>query len=576
MSDQDPVESLLRTAPISDRLKASAWDVFQASSDEDDLAARLKDLPIPDDVKANLWDAKHTAGGGGAMNFAVVNGKQVPLDTESSGPVERFVAGAARANPVTNTIDTISRLMHDPVKAAGEIVLDPSEPYVNAAKTAYQAGKPLEALGEAASAVPMIGPYVRGGVDRMRAGDVAGGLGELSWLAAPLLKKGGKVALEGAKKLPGAASVFNPMAELADKISTNKIADVMAPDVGANKVRFGKMAADVAPAIARDPALGALTRDGLFNGVKKRFAQAQAGLDAAADARNAGKPIPTKPIIADLIKRRQKLVAEAAQGNNIGYQRITVKGKPVSTWIKNQGPMGADVVPAEFRPGYDQLTRMITEVQQLGPVAHYEALRRLRQAWDQGAKEIYTPSVSQDFMKARGRGLASADGAAAVREHLAKVDPATAAANADYAIYKAAHDVLSATEEIERVRPTKGRDIASAVGGAASGAAVHGVEGAAIGGLVGPLVERAIAAAPTMKIVIARRLASVADALRVGDAPRAQRTLQSVAQSLPAVKTGLKVVGKSAAMLGRSMQLPEALAAEQREQARRTAGAAGR
>ena len=56
------------------------------------------------------------------------------------------------------------------------------------------------------------------------------------------------------------------------------------------------------------------------------------------------------------------------------------------------------------------------------------------------------------------------------------------------------------------------------------------------------------------KVIIARRMAGIADALRSGDTVRAQAMTDRIVSQFPAVKGGLKIVGRGAAMLGRDLQ----------------------
>ena len=58
---QDPVADRLRTAPVADAIKASAWDAYESATDADDLAVKLRALPLPESVKADLWDLKASA-----------------------------------------------------------------------------------------------------------------------------------------------------------------------------------------------------------------------------------------------------------------------------------------------------------------------------------------------------------------------------------------------------------------------------------------------------------------------------------------------------------------------------------
>lgn len=57
----DPLETLLRSAPLNDRQRAGLWDMYESSKNADDLAARLKAMDLPAEVKAQLWDLKSQA-----------------------------------------------------------------------------------------------------------------------------------------------------------------------------------------------------------------------------------------------------------------------------------------------------------------------------------------------------------------------------------------------------------------------------------------------------------------------------------------------------------------------------------
>jgi hypothetical protein len=54
----DPLEALLRAAPLNDRQRAGLWDMYEASKNADDLAARLQSMELPNDLKAQMWDLK--------------------------------------------------------------------------------------------------------------------------------------------------------------------------------------------------------------------------------------------------------------------------------------------------------------------------------------------------------------------------------------------------------------------------------------------------------------------------------------------------------------------------------------
>jgi hypothetical protein len=213
-------------------------------------------------------------------------------------------------------------------------------------------------------------------------------------------------------------------------------------------------------------------------------------------------------------------------------------------------PLGAAVEPGPNAPQIATLRRIRDEVAQLGPVAPYESVRRIRQAWDQVAKVKYSPAMSPDFLAKQGEAFAASRGTATLRDALAQADPGTAAANADYALFKSAHDVLKATEETERARPRVLRGIVARTGGAMVGAESGGVVGAGLGVMLGAMVERAAELAPTSKIVVARQLAKAADLFRGGQVPQAQAVVQQTAKSFPK----LRLAARTAAPLRRTVE----------------------
>jgi len=163
-----------------------------------------------------------------------------------------------------------------------------------------------------------------------------------------------------------------------------------------------------------------------------------------------------------------------------------------------------------------QIDKAIAEVEQLGPMARYEAIRRIRQAYDGPAKAVYNPSLTADFLTAQGSKFGAADVTSVLREHLANFDPKTAEVNKGYALWKKADDVMQAAEETERVRPTVGRKIVASGFGTVVGEKAGGTLGAILGYTIGPMVDDILRASPTLKVVTARALTELAEALRKG------------------------------------------------------------
>lgn len=374
-----------------------------------------------------------------------------------------------------------------------------------------------EALGyTAATALPLLGPAAARSGEQFASGDIAGGLGTAAGLLTPS-------AISAARPAAGrlTATVREQLAAKADQMSTARMADVMAPKVGPGKVRFGNQAAKVAPQLAREEGLGAVTREGLQAKIDTRLEQATQALDAASNARDNTKTYPTQPIVDALKAKRGRYVAAGTEPH----------GK-------------LDVTPGPNAPRVEAIDAAINELQAMGPSATYESLRRIREAYDGPAKAIYNPSMTADYLKVNGQKLGAADVTGVLREHLAGMDPNTAAANADYALYKSASDVLRATEETQRTRPSVGRKMLTTAITGSLGSTVDPGVGTAIGIALGPVVDEALNAGVTTKITTARLLAQYADALRRHQPKRATTLLgqiQTMGAATGRAKTGAKV-----------------------------------
>lgn len=461
----------------------------------------------------------------------------------------RFIGGVAKTlNPVTMVEGAYNAVRH-PIDTAGSILQDNLQ-QLKQAGSDFQQGRYSEAVGHgAAGLLPVIGPAAARAGERIGSGDVAGGLGEGAGLLAPFAAgpamkaagAGARGAVAAARAVPAGADAMDAVAALADRASTNRIVDVGGPKVGPNKLRLNNKLADVAPQLARDPDLSALSRQGLQAKVAAKLEEATANLDGASDSRLVSQQVKTAPLVAALDAKIADLTASPAEGTAISRQPITVNGKPATTWTNPDGPIGQKVEPGPNRAQIGTLKQIRDEVAQLGPVAPYEAVRRIRQAWDQVAKVKYSPAMSPDFLAKQGEATAAMKGTGAIRDALSAADPQTATANAQYSLYKTANDVLQATEETERARPRVLRGIVARTGGAMVGAESGGAIGAGVGVLLGTVVERVADLGVTAKIVVARKLASVADLLRGGNVQQAEATLRSIGRGLPG--RAAKIVG---------------------------------
>lgn len=427
-------------------------------------------------------------------------------------PAGRFVSNAWNILNPMNAIEGLNNMLHDPVGSLVNIGKGQMREATTALNLAAQGrGSEASAHGTAAM-IPVLGPLAAQAGEQIGSGDVAGGLGTGAGLLLPM---GAPAAARGA--LRTARYVSPGIADMLDAGAASRYTDVMAPKVGANKTRFGNKAAEVAPELAKNPEMSAMSREGLHGNVQAALERATQGLDAAADARLSARTFDTKPIIQDLLKKRAELTAQSVEATGISYQDITVDGKHATTWVKDRGPIGKDVVPGPNAARVSQIDQAIREIQQLGPEARYESLRRIRQAYDGPAKAKYNSAVTADYLKAQGGASGAADVTGVLREHLAQFDPETAKANGEYHLYKTANDVLTATQEVERTRPRVGRQIMARLTGATVGGQAGGVTGAAAGYVLGPVVDAAIGSGMTTQLKTAQLMTKLAGAIRSGD-----------------------------------------------------------
>jgi hypothetical protein len=524
----DPVADYLRSLNTSDRARAAAWDAAYASDDAD-AQRRLGVLPFSPDVKAAIWDLRK----GGTLTGTPQPPKPATseqfMDPAPAAPqgsaTSRFVSGAAEMlNPIAMAQGAYQAVRH-PIDTAGAILSQQGEQLRKGAD-AFQQGRYAEAAGHgAAGLLPLIGPAAAESGEQIAAGDRAGGLGKATGLLAPLA---------AADAVRGVRAVSSPAAREAtaawlDSGAHARVAEVIAPKVGANKVRFGNQAERVAPQLARDMATdGApLTREGFHGQVGERLQQSEQGLDEAADQRLPARTFEVQPLINDLLEKRKALTStavEASQRTRATVERtspiLDERGQPIRVTDQRASAVGHDVVPGPNAARVAVIDQAINELRQLGPVSRYEPIRRIRQAYDPQAKTVYNPSMTADYLKAQGGKLGAADVTGTLRDHLAQWDPQTAAANAEYSVYRSANDVLQATAETERTRPRVGRAIIARLTGTILGQQAAGAGGAVAGYIGGPLVDSALASGFTTKLKTARLMTQLADAIRGGDMDR--------------------------------------------------------
>lgn len=487
------------------------------------------------------------------------------------GPVGRFIGGAvAPLAQAPGFMATMAQSLMPTDAGAqarqdvGKAIIDPSVDRLTMAAQANREGRPLAAAGNVAAAVPIIGPAIANGIDQMRSGDVAGGAGSLVGVAAPFaagpMMRGAGAALKG-------TSAGDALAGALDTSANARMVDAIVPKVGPNKVRLGNKAADIAPKLLRDPGLGAFSRGGLAEKITAKLEAATEGLDAASNSRLASQQVQTGPLLKALDESIAELTAQPVEASKVTPTKTNLNSAGEETVRTETLPqsLGQPVEPSPNATQIGTLRQIRKEVAALGPTAPYESVRRIRQAWDQVARVKYSPAVSADYLAKQGEATGAVKGTGSLRESLAQTDPASAKSYETYTLFKNANDVVQAAEEAARVRPNRGRGMLARATGAMIGAKEGGIPGAALGAIAAGIADRAAEMAPTFQIMIARRMAAVADALRKGDPAQAQTIMDHTIAKFPAVKTGLKISGKltPAATRG-SVALP--LAAQDRQQ----------
>lgn len=395
-----------------------------------------------------------------------------------------------------------------------------------------------------AAALPGIGPASAHAGDTIASGDWAGGIGQSVGLLAP------PAMMEALTKLRGATTGPSGTA-LADRLesgATNRLAQEMGPKVGPNKVRLTNSLAKVSPDLLRESGLNAFTKEGFATKVAGKLDDAIAAMDDAADNRLASQQVKTASILSAIDAEIAQKTAQPVEGSQFprspnppgaptkGQQVSGITGEIRPGDVATTTPIGQAVEPAPSASQIATLRKIRGEVAQLGSVAPYEAIRRIRSAWDQVARVKFMPATAQDALSSQGAAQGAVRGTAALREGLSQADPASAAAYRQYSIFKSANDVLTAAQEAERARPTVGRGLMRTGSGTVAGAVSAGAPGAAVGAIVGYVLDRASSYAPTMQVFIARQMQGIADALRRGDTQAAQTQAVSLKASLPTVQ----------------------------------------
>ena len=234
----------------------------------------------------------------GLSRPALREAESTPVAPEGSAR-GRFLSNAGEMlNPV-NIAKGVYRTVRHPVDTATAIGRSHAEQF-SKARTAFDEGRMSEAFGHGlATITPVLGPVAAEAGEQIGSGDIAGGLGKAVGVLAPV---GIPTAVRQVKRAAAAATPAGVVTR-AETGAATRVAEVMAPKVGPNKTRFGNMAEQVAPEVAKslttEPRMW--TREALHGHVQTKLGEAEAALDAAANARLAARTFNTKPLIDALL-----------------------------------------------------------------------------------------------------------------------------------------------------------------------------------------------------------------------------------------------------------------------------------
>ena len=220
---------------------------------------------------------------------------------------------ASNLGEMINPISIATGLYHaarHPIETGKQIVAQQGAE-LSKARDLFGQGRYTEAAGHgAAGLLPVMGPLAAQAGEQIAAGDVAGGLGKAAGVLVPF-GAGEAVARAGAKAIP------KRVATALERRSASNVADTMSPRANTNiGRRMGVKAQKIAPELSKDADITThWTRTGLHEAVKAKLADAEAGLDAANDARLSARTFQTEPIIRDLVEKRREFVPQPVEAS---------------------------------------------------------------------------------------------------------------------------------------------------------------------------------------------------------------------------------------------------------------------
>lgn len=512
---QDPVAEFLRSLNTSDRVRAAAWDAVYAADDADSQR-RLQQLPFSDDMRAQLWDLRTggtLSGTPQAPKPASAEDFMEPQEGPEGGAVGRFASGVGRIlNPIT-MVKGLAQAVAHPIDTAAGLY----ESQVDQFRKASEAQTPLEAGGYAAAGMlPLLGPVAAATGERAASGDIAGAIGEGAALTSPVAVGGMIRARLGQRARRGDPAILERQA--AQQVSQR----VLAP----GNVAFKGRAEAIAPEILKRGMRG--SREELAQAADEGMARSGADIDAAITAGGGGRSgVVVDPIIAQLRRRIDDLSIngepiKGAEGRVAGLRaRIDQLERTSRKARQRPGLVPQDQVPQSprFAMSFDDLRRIRDEQYRIADEA--KAYRRMG-----------NPSLSDE-------GFAAAEEGSAIRQEFVRRSPDLAAANADYTFFKTLGDVLDPAQG----RPKVTAPSSGITGGAATTGAVVGnmvsPKVAFVLGVVRPWIKK-VRSEPAWQLADAHTKMRLAEAIRNGDVPTAQRLMVRISEGAVAATSPIE------------------------------------
>jgi len=488
---QDPVVSLLLRSPLSPDQRRAASEAFTGSADEDELATKMEALKLPRAVMANLWDLK------------VAHPPQ-PISDQSQGPqgsgVGRFFSNLGeQINPVTIAKGLANTALH-PIDTGVGILKAANEQRLKAHEELDKGHYGQMAARSVAAAIPILGPAAAEAGEQIGSGDIAGGLGKATGIVGPM------VAAGAMRKAPAKNAIK------ADALEREAVQQVAQKVLAPKDRKYQPLAQTASKELLKRGVQG--DRVAIQQWADDLISDAGSRIDDVIDTYPESQTLKTKPVVDELSKAIDALEFTGTKGKQVNPQ---------------------------FKDLHGSLAEMRAFVAERGDDMTFADMRRLRAQLDTASRE------SGAFAKAKGdRSLSAAEGATfdtanALRRQIAAERPELAGPNADMHLGIAVRDILD---------PVKGRPAQppSATTGATGG--LHTTAAILGSNITNIPVLKPIATYVAMEVIPKMREAQVspanqlrlaqdkfklAQALKAGQAGKAQGILRTIGSYVPAL-----------------------------------------